>query len=98
MSFSPFEPTICRRRPKGKEITLEDIIQARDKCAWVIAQYGEQYLPIFERLEKEVALRKKQDELLQRALKIGTRKGTPDGTHLETANIQSIKNTFNSIA
>lgn len=72
-----------------KEPTLEEIIKARDRCAEVIAWHGEKYLPIFERLEKEISIRQEREKLLQRAVsiaqKIGTQNGTQNGTHLVVA-------------
>lgn len=69
-----------------KDPTLEEIIKARDRCAKIIAQYGERYLPIFERLEKEIALRQEKQALMEKALRIsgktGTQNGTQIGTHL----------------
>lgn len=62
--------------------TLDQIIDARARCANAIAQYGEQFLPIFERLDNEAEKRKKQQALLDKALKIGTHNGTQSGTHL----------------
>ncbi len=65
------------------EITLSEIIEARDKVAWIIVKYGKRYLPIFERLDFEVEKRKKEEELLQKAITIGTQNGTQSGTHLK---------------
>ena len=74
------------------EPTLDQIIEARNRCAEVIVQYGERYLPIFERLENEIVLREKKQELLNRAISIslknGTRNGTQNGTQL-TSNFNS---------
>lgn len=42
------------------EPTLDQIIYARDQCAEMIALYGEKLLPIFERLENEIKVRKKK--------------------------------------
>ena len=68
------------------EPTIEQIIEARNQCAEIIALHGEKFLPIFERLENEIAIRQKKQELLNKALyissKIGTQKGTQNGTHL----------------
>lgn len=60
----------------NKLITQEQIISARNECARIISVYGEKYLPIFERLEKEIAKREQQNQLLKKALKIGTQNGT----------------------
>lgn len=63
-----------------KEPTLKEIIEARDKCATIIAKYGEQYLPIFERLEKEIEIRMERQKFLEKALYIATQNGTHFGT------------------
>ncbi len=63
-----------------KEPDLKEIIEARDKCAAIIAQYGEQYLPIFERLEKEIELRMERQKYLDKALEIATRNNTQNAT------------------
>lgn len=55
---------------------LNELISARNECAVIIAQCGEQYLPIFERLEREITNHKKRQELLSRALKISSKTGT----------------------
>lgn len=60
--------------------TLNQIIEARNRCAEIIAQYGERYLPIFERLENEISLRKKKQELLNRAISISLKNGTQNST------------------
>ena len=46
------------------EPTIEQIIEARNQCAEIIALHGEKFLPIFERLENEIAIRQKKQELL----------------------------------
>jgi len=63
-----------------KEPTLKEIMDARDKCAIIIAKYGERYLPIFERLEKEIKIRMERQKCLDKALKIATQNGTHFGT------------------
>lgn len=75
-----------------QEPTLDQIIDARARCAKAIAQYGEQYLPIFERLDDEVVKRIKQRELLNKALKIGTQNGTQNGTHLTDIFMKTVDN------
>lgn len=66
------------------EPTLNELISARNECAVIIAQCGEQYLPIFERLEREIANHKKRQELLSRALRISSKNGTQIGTQTGT--------------
>lgn len=47
-------------------ITISELIKARDKCAAVIAKYGDCYLPIFERLENEIIERQKRKNYYKR--------------------------------
>lgn len=65
---------------KDEEVSLQDIIRARDKCAYIIAKYGQQYLPIFERLEKEIEIREERQGYLDKALKIATPNVTQNAT------------------
>ncbi|MCG8483566.1 MAG: hypothetical protein MJA31_09685 [Clostridia bacterium] len=69
------------------EPTKEEIIAARDRCAQIIALYGERYLPIFERLENEIALLEQQQVLLKKAIclgnKIDTQSATQNATQFE---------------
>lgn len=53
-------------------INLADLKRGRDKAAFAVAHYGEQYLPIFERIEREIA-DLELGTTLARALEIGTR-------------------------
>lgn len=64
--------------------TLEQVIEARDRCAEIVAVYGERYLPIFERLENEIAARKKSEKLLCKALAIHSKAGTQFGAQIGT--------------
>jgi len=53
--------------------TQAQIIEARDYAALVVARYGEAYLPLFERLEREVANLEKKEDTLARALRLAGR-------------------------
>ncbi len=64
------------------EPPLNQIIKARNQCAEIIALYGEKFLPIFERLENEIAIREERQRLLDKAIMIGSKNGTQNGTHL----------------
>ncbi|HEY9177505.1 MAG TPA: hypothetical protein VIN07_07440 [Flavipsychrobacter sp.] len=66
-----------------KEPTLKEIIEARDKCATIIAKYGERYLPIFERLEKEIEIRMERQKSLEKALDIATQNNTQNATQID---------------
>ena len=74
-----------------RDPNLDEIISARNECARIIATYGEQFLPIFERLEAEIEQRKKRIESYQRALQIGTQIGTQNGTHLTNSFLLACK-------
>ncbi|MEM9299158.1 MAG: hypothetical protein AAGA64_12320 [Bacteroidota bacterium] len=65
-----------------REPTLDEIIVARDECARIIARFGDQYLPIFERLENEIEKREKDGALFRRALKIATQNATQSATQI----------------
>lgn len=73
------------------QLTLDELMTARDRCAQIIAQYGSRYLPIFERLENEIALLVQKQILLDRALSLsniyGTQNGTPNGTQFQRGEI-----------
>ena len=82
------------------EISLDEIISARDKCARIVAVFGSRYLPIFERLETELTERQKKQQLLEKALQIssasGTQSGTQNGTH-QHFNFGGLAEKFNAI-
>lgn len=69
-----------------KEPTLDEIVAARNKCADIIAKYGEQYLPLFERLEREIEMREKRIVLMNRALQISAKNATQNDTQIATQN------------
>lgn len=56
----------------SEKITMERLVKARKKMALIITKYqdGHIYLPIFERLEKEIALLKEKNAALERVKKI----------------------------
>lgn len=56
--------------PHNKEVTLERLLNAQKKVARIIAAGNTQYLPIFQRLTKEIEDFQKKDDDLQLALKI----------------------------
>lgn len=58
-------------------LTIE---QARSKIARIVAQYGEKYLPIFIRLDKEYQKQLHMQEQLDKALMIATQIATQNAT------------------
>ncbi len=53
-----------------KDVSFSDLKKAYMQSANIVAIYGERYLPIFERLEKEYKNRKHKDEMLTKAIGI----------------------------
>ena len=53
--------------------TPEQIIKARDYAALVVAKHGKAYLPLFERMEREVADLQNKEDALVRALRLAER-------------------------
>ncbi len=58
--------------PHNKEVTLERLLNAQKKVARIIAAGNTQYLPIFQRLTKEVEKFQEKEDALQLALKIAS--------------------------
>jgi len=58
------------RRLMPKAVSLADLIRARKIAADIVADYGETFLPIFQRLDKEVTDAVGEDRALERALSI----------------------------
>ncbi|GAB1256146.1 hypothetical protein NBRC116494_06480 [Aurantivibrio plasticivorans] len=52
------------------QLSLAQIKRAYHQAAKIVARYGDKYLPIFERLEKEYQSRKDKVKTLNRAIKI----------------------------
>ena len=74
---------------------MKELLVARKICAQIITKYGEQYLPIFERLESEIDSRNKRQQSLDKAVKIGTQNGTHFGTQKESFNTVIFQKSFN---
>lgn len=53
--------------------TPEQIIEVRNYAALVVARQGEAYLPLYERMEREVANLEKKEDALTRALRLAER-------------------------
>jgi hypothetical protein len=49
------------------------IIEARNYAALVVARHGEAYLPLFERMEREVSNLEDKEDALARALHLAER-------------------------
>lgn len=53
--------------------TPEQVVHARNFAALVVARHGEKYLPLFERMEREVANLEKKEDALARAVRLAER-------------------------
>ncbi len=58
------------RKLKNEEITYQHIKDAYIKAAKIVSDYGEVYLPIFERMEKELKAAEKKQSAINRAFEI----------------------------
>jgi|GEM_PF-6772988 len=58
-----------RTEVKPKEITVERVERALAYCAYLITIYGSKVVPIFERLERELAALKQEQSTMERANK-----------------------------
>jgi len=52
------------------KVPYKSLKKAYIQAATIVSLYGDKYLPIFERLEKEYRARKKQRDALSRAIEI----------------------------
>ena len=66
-----------------QEPSLNQIIEAHDRCAQIIVRYGAQYLPIFERLESEIEKRITEQATIERVIRIA-KNGTKNDTQIGT--------------
>jgi hypothetical protein len=53
--------------------TPEQIAEVRNYAALVVAKHGEIYLPLFERMEREIANLEKKEDAMARALRFAER-------------------------
>ena len=71
---TPNVPTIYRRKyKKGDKVALSDLRQAYKIAAQLVAKDGDKYLPLFERLDKEMQSREKKEKIKAKALEIAQR-------------------------
>lgn len=55
-----------------KPLTMSDLYSARATLAKVVMLHGERYLPLFERIDREIAEREARQEALARVAQFGT--------------------------
>jgi len=59
-----------RRYADGENVSSSDLIAAYRAAAELVAEGGDAYLPLFERLDREVRAREEQKALREHALRI----------------------------
>lgn len=68
---TPFVPTIYKRKyADSAEVSHKDLLTAYRVAAQMVADHGDKYLPLFERLDNELQALKKKDRILNRALDV----------------------------
>jgi len=65
---------------------INELIKAREKCAQIITQYGDVYLPIFERLDNEISALQTRQSAMDRVRMIADRGTSGNGTRIGTQN------------
>lgn len=64
-------PTVYRRRYREPgEIAASDLQTAYQLAAGLVAEHGDQYLPLFERLDREMRAIAEKETTMRRALAI----------------------------
>ncbi len=56
------------------DVAVEDLRTAYRVAARLVTDHGEQYLPLFERLDHEIQAHEKRQEMKARALQVSKRK------------------------
>lgn len=70
-------PARNRRRNPDREVTLEELREAHAKAARIVRNFGVEFLPVFERLHKELITREQQNDLHALALSVAASTDTP---------------------
>jgi len=69
-----YVPTVYKRKyAEHDDVSFVDLRLAYETAAGMVAEYGDKYLPWFERLEKEMQARQAQDATKNRALEVAKR-------------------------
>jgi hypothetical protein len=68
------QPTLYKRRyADNEEVSSEDLRTAYQVAAQLVASHGDEYLPLFERLDQEVQQRDEKETIKHRALAVANR-------------------------
>lgn len=70
---SPAPPTLYKRKyATGGEVSPEDLRTAYEVAARLVGEHGDQYLPLFQRLDQEVQHQREKETLKNRALAVAS--------------------------
>lgn len=71
----PPPPTLYKRKynADNDEVSPSDLREAYQLAARMVADHGEKYLPLFERLDREMNLQKEREAIKNRALIIANK-------------------------
>jgi len=70
----PEVPTIYKRKyGDHDDVSFADLSAAYKVAASMVAKHGDEFLPMFERLDKEMQTRKNKDDIKARALEVAKR-------------------------
>ncbi len=59
-----------RKYAEHDNVSFVDLRSAYEIAASMVAKHGDKYLPIFERLDKEIQTRKQQEHIKAKALEV----------------------------
>jgi len=57
-----------RPRNQTDAVTMKDLVECRDFVALLVRDYGEQYIPLFDRFQQEIDARQSRSSSYQRIL------------------------------
>ena len=70
----PEAPVLYKRKYlDGDEVSLSDLRLAYKVAARLVARDGDQYLPLFERMDKEIKMRQHKEKIKAKALEVAKR-------------------------
>jgi hypothetical protein len=70
----------------AEELSMDELYDCYRTLARIIKKYGKEYLPLFERVHNEIEMRKKENRLLEIALKVADENGN-SSNELDTSKL-----------
>ncbi|MBL1148491.1 MAG: hypothetical protein HND56_00630 [Pseudomonadota bacterium] len=79
----PQEPVTYKRKyADGEEVSFVDLREAYRTAASLVADLGDNYLPVFQRLEQELQERQQKEAVKARALEVARKERQKNTTGL----------------